>query len=60
MDFMLYNNPFQAFQCKVKHKQMSKTVNLLNLPERDLAAKKKKKKKYKLGFYVLDEAAISF
>lgn len=40
---MLYNNPFQAFQCRVKHKQMLKTVNLLNLPaERNPAVKKKK------------------
>lgn len=40
MDFMLYNNPFQAFQCKVKHKQMLKTFNLLNLPaERNPAVK---------------------
>lgn len=38
---MLYNNPFQAFQCKVKHKQMLKTFNLLNLPaERNPAVKK--------------------
>lgn len=45
---MLYNNPFQAFQCKVKYKQMLKTVNLLNLPaKRNPAVKKKKKKKYK-------------
>lgn len=44
MDFMLYNNSLQAFQCKVKHKQMLKTVNLLNLPaERNPAVKKKKK-----------------
>lgn len=58
MHFMLYNNPFQAFQCRVKHKQMLKTVNLLNLPaERNPAVKKKKK--YKWGFYVLDVAAIS-
>lgn len=41
MDFTLYNNPFQAFQCKVKYKQMLKTVNLLNLPaERHPAVKK--------------------
>lgn len=40
MDFMLYNNPCQAFQCKVKHKQMLKTFNLLNLPaERNPAVK---------------------
>lgn len=32
MDFMLYHNSFQAFQCKVKHKQTLKTINLLNLP----------------------------
>lgn len=46
MDFMSYNNPFQTFQCKAKHKQMLKTVNLLNLPaKRNPAVKKKKKKK---------------
>lgn len=43
MDFMLCNNPFQAFQCKVKHKQMLKTFNLLNIPaERNPAVKKNK------------------
>lgn len=42
---MLNNNPFQAFQCKVKHKQMLETVNLLNLPAKrnpDLRRKKKR------------------